>query len=88
MSQTTSFLPKAFFKTDLKLGLYRHYKGKLYRVFGTVRHSETEEMLVLYAPEGQTAGEASLWVRPLGMFVEDVDAPAGRQPRFAFVSAE
>ena len=77
----------SFYKSDLPRGLYRHYKGKTYRVFGTTRHSETEETLVLYAPEGQIAGEAILWVRPLGMFTEEVETPQGRMARFAFIAA-
>ncbi|MCA9340878.1 MAG: DUF1653 domain-containing protein, partial [Candidatus Saccharibacteria bacterium] len=32
----------------IKTGTYRHYKGNLYEVLGTARHSETEEMLVVY----------------------------------------
>ncbi|MDI7773739.1 DUF1653 domain-containing protein [Asticcacaulis sp. EMRT-3] len=78
-------LTTSFYKSDIKRGTYRHYKGKLYKVFGTVRHSETEETLVLYAPHGQEAGEAVLWVRPLAMFGETVETEQGPQPRFAFV---
>lgn len=33
-------------------GVYRHYKGNYYRVFGEARHSETEEVFVLYCPLG------------------------------------
>ena len=29
-------------------GRYRHYKGMLYEVVGTVRHSETLEPMTLY----------------------------------------
>ena len=29
-------------------GIYRHYKGNLYEVIGSVRHSETLEELTLY----------------------------------------
>ncbi|HTM80017.1 DUF1653 domain-containing protein [Asticcacaulis sp.] len=80
-------LTTSFYKSAIKRGTYRHYKNKLYKVFGTVTHSETEEDLVLYAPMGQTAGEARLWVRPLGMFTESVETNAGTVPRFAFVEA-
>jgi len=77
----------AFYKSELPRGLYRHYKGKLYRVYGSVTHSESEEVLVLYAPEGQTSGEARLWVRPLAMFIEDVETADGPMARFAFIEA-
>jgi len=78
-------LTTSFYKSAIRRGVYRHYKDKLYAVMGTVKHSETEETLVLYAPMGQQAGEAQLWVRPLAMFTESVDTAKGRVPRFAFV---
>jgi hypothetical protein len=65
-------------------GRYRHYKGGLYEVVGTVRHSETLEPMTLYRA---LYGEQGLWVRPAAMFNDqlDVDGPQGRarQPRFA-----
>ena len=84
-------LTTSFYKSAIPRGTYRHYKNKLYKVFGTVTHSESEEDLVLYAPQEQnarqTAGEARLWVRPLGMFTESVMTETGPVPRFAFVEA-
>ena len=80
-------LTTSFYKSAIPRGTYRHYKNKLYRVFGTVTDSETEEDLVLYAPLGQTAGQARLWVRPLSMFTETVMTEKGAVPRFAFVEA-
>ncbi|MDC7676636.1 DUF1653 domain-containing protein [Asticcacaulis machinosus] len=74
-----------FYVSAIKTGRYRHYKGKYYIVFGTVTHSETEEIMVLYAPENQTAGEARLWVRPLSMFTESVQTDEGTVPRFAYI---
>lgn len=46
-------------------GKYRHYKGGLYDVVGTVRHSETLEPLTLYRA---LYGQMGLWVRPAAMF--------------------
>nr|WP_207063174.1 DUF1653 domain-containing protein [Motiliproteus sp. SC1-56] len=60
-------------------GLYRHYKGGLYRVLGVARHSETEEWLVVYRP---CYGEQGLWVRPLAMFLESVEVQGRATPRF------
>jgi hypothetical protein len=77
-----------FYKSEIKAGTYRHYKGKLYEVMGTVTHSESEEVLVLYAPKDQAAGTARLWVRPLKMFSETVDTPDGIIARFAPLKAE
>ena len=64
-------------------GRYRHYKGNLYDVVGTVRHSETLEPMTLYRA---LYGQQGLWVRPAAMFNETVEleGPTGvtRQPRF------
>ena len=70
---------------SLKAGLYRHYKGAEYRVLDTVRHSETEEALVLYQA---LYGEFGLWVRPLSMFIESVEVDGEQVPRFALITAE
>ncbi len=48
-------------------GRYRHYKGGLYDVIGSVRHSETLEPMTLYRA---LYGEQGLWVRPAAMFNE------------------
>ena len=63
-------------------GLYRHYKGNLYEVVNTVRHSETLEPLTLYRA---LYGERGLWVRPAAMFNEEVVIGGVRQPRFTKV---
>ncbi|RIH89936.1 hypothetical protein Mlute_00184 [Meiothermus luteus] len=69
---------------QLPTGLYRHYKGGLYRVLGLARHSETEEWYVVYQTcYGQ--GEESLWVRPLAMFLEEVEVGGQRVPRFRYL---
>ena len=60
-------------------GRYRHYKGGLYDVVGTVRHSETLEPMTLYRA---LYGEGGLWVRPAAMFNEEVVIGGVRQPRF------
>lgn len=61
-------------------GLYRHYKGNLYRVLDTVRHSETLEPMTLYRA---LYGENGLWVRPAAMFAEQVLIDGVTQARFA-----
>ena len=63
----------------IRPGRYRHYKGKEYEVVGIARHSETEEHLVVYR---KLYGDSSLWVRPLGMFMEDVTVDGKQIPRF------
>ncbi|WP_130414974.1 DUF1653 domain-containing protein [Fluviicoccus keumensis] len=69
----------------LRAGVYRHYKGRDYQVIDTVRHSETEEILVLYRP---MYGEGGLWVRPIAMFEEMVQVNGRPVPRFAFLRDE
>jgi hypothetical protein len=70
---------------QLQPGLYRHYKGPQYRVFGTARHSETEEWLVVYQA---LYGDFGLWVRPLEMFRGTVELDGETVPRFALIEAE
>ena len=65
-------------------GRYRHYKGMLYEVFGTVRHSETLEPLTLYRA---LYGGHGLWVRPAAMFNEHVVIDGVPQPRFTLLQS-
>ena len=62
-------------------GLYRHYKGKIYEVIGTARHSESLEELVVYKATYQPEGE-NLWVRPAAMFLETVMIDGAERKRF------
>lgn len=66
----------------LKLGKYRHYKGKEYEVVGVARHSETLEELVVYQA---LYGNHDLWVRPLKMFTEEVEIDGKKVPRFEYI---
>ena len=59
-------------------GAYRHFKGTIYVVVGTARHSETEEALVVYHREGSS----ELWARPVAMWAETVDRDGYRGARF------
>lgn len=65
-------------------GRYRHYKGNEYEVIGLARHSETEEVVVVYRP---LYGARELWIRPHAMFIEQVAGPqpGTTVPRFAYV---
>ena len=60
-------------------GLYRHYKGGMYAVLATTRHSETLEPLTLYRA---LYGAHGLWVRPAAMFDETVHWEGQEQRRF------
>jgi hypothetical protein len=75
--------PSAPLPPEPRPGRYRHYKGKDYQVVGLARHSETEEVLVVYK---LLYGDFSLWVRPQAMFTSTVTLPDGTvTPRFAYV---
>ena len=51
-------------------GRYRHFKGSEYEVLSVARHSETEELLAVYVSVDEPN---RIWVRPAGMFSEEVD---------------
>jgi len=63
---------------NLMLGLYEHYSGKKYRVLGVGRHSESLEEMVVYEAQ---YGDKDIWIRPLGMFIENVNG----KPRFRYL---
>ncbi|MDN3650232.1 DUF1653 domain-containing protein [Reinekea marina] len=69
----------------LKLGRYRHFKGNEYEVIGVAKHSETEEVLVVYRT---LYGEFDLWVRPINLFLEPKIVEGKQVARFEFISEE
>ena len=66
----------------LQPGVYKHYKGDLYEVLTTARHSETEEWMVVYKA---LYGEKGMWVRPYKMFVESVEVDGVVVDRFKYI---
>lgn len=68
--------------SEIRPGIYRHYKNKEYQVIGCAQHSETEEEFVVYRA---LYGERDLWIRPKAMFIEYVDVGGEIVPRFQFV---
>jgi len=69
----------------IEKGLYRHYKGNLYEVIATARHSETEEWMVVYKA---LYGDEGLWIRPYEMFVEKVEVEGKMVDRFEKLEGE
>jgi hypothetical protein len=67
--------------TELRTGIYRHFKGNLYEVIAVARHSETREEVVVYRA---LYGDFGLWVRPLAMFVERVVHEGQSVERFRY----
>jgi hypothetical protein len=66
----------------MQTGLYEHYKGKRYEVIDTLRHSETEELMVLYRA---LYGDEGLWARPYTMFFETIVIDSKEVPRFKYI---
>jgi hypothetical protein len=65
-------------------GKYRHYKGGLYDVVGTVRHSETLEPMTLYRA---LYGSMGLWVRPAAMFNGELLVDGVQSKRFTKIES-
>ena len=56
---------------ELKInGVYRHFKGDFYLLCDVATHSETGEKYAVYR---RLYGDGSLWIRPLEMFLGEVD---------------
>ncbi len=66
----------------LRPGIYKHFKGNEYQVIEVAKHSETLEDLVVYRA---LYGDRKLWVRPLKMFLENIEKDGHRSPRFLWV---
>ena len=55
---------------EIKLGIYKHFKGDYYLVVDIANDSETKEKYVVYR---RLYGNMDLWIRPLDMFLSEVD---------------
>jgi hypothetical protein len=70
----------------IRPGIYRHYKGDEYQVFGTGLHSETHEEFVVYKHlDDNGTPEDHFWIRPREMFLENVTQDGKQVPRFEFL---
>lgn len=56
---------------ELKVNrVYKHFKGDYYLIVDIAKHSETKEEYVVYR---KLYEDGSLWIRPLDMFLSEVD---------------
>lgn len=71
--------------TKVPIGaIFRHYKGKEYKIISIGRHSEDLSLHVVYQGlyDGGEFGKYPIWVRPLKMFLESVVIEGKEIPRF------
>ena len=68
--------------TELKPGVYRHFKGNRYELLYVAKHSETLEPMVVYRA---LYGEGGIWVRPASMWNETVEREGQSFKRFTYI---
>lgn len=68
---------------SLKLGKYKHFKGKEYQVLGVGKHSESLAEFVVYKA---LYGDGTIWIRPLDLFLSDKNLEEGKTvKRFTYI---
>ena len=68
--------------SDLKPGIYEHFKGNRYELLYVAKHSETLEEMVVYRA---LYGDGGVWVRPAAMWNEHVERDGYSGPRFRLI---
>lgn len=71
--------------TNIRLGKYRHFKGKEYEVLFIAKHSETSEAMVVYRA---LYGDGGYWVRPASMWFEKVQRNDYNGERFVYIGED
>lgn len=66
--------------------VYQHYSGKQYRVIAVGRHSEDLSLHVMYESLYDCGDLGQMWMRPLAMFLEEVEMNGSRIRRFSKVT--
>ena len=72
---------------ELKLGKYRHFKGKKYEVIGIGHHSESLEKLVIYKAlyDSEEFGTNAIWARPYDLFISEKELDGKMVKRFEYI---
>ncbi len=69
----------------IKKGWYKHFKGGIYKVLGSAKHTETLEEFVLYIHKCKENPDG-YWIRPKQMFLGDKTLENGTKvKRFTFI---
>lgn len=68
----------------IEKGIYKHFKGNLYEVLDVAKHSETQELYVVYKA---LYGDYGTWIRPLEMFDETIERDGKSIKRFSKVKS-
>ncbi|MBE7088813.1 MAG: DUF1653 domain-containing protein [Clostridiales bacterium] len=66
-------------------GVYKHFKGNLYKVLCVAKNSETLQEEVVYKA---LYGDGGVWVRPLTMFEESVTFNGKTVLRFELIDKD
>jgi hypothetical protein len=69
----------------IKLGKYRHYKGLICEVVGVAKYSEDPNQEFVVYSHSDENGNDQLWVRPIAMFLENVEVENYKGPRFEYL---
>lgn len=80
----SDFPPLSSAAKNLKPGRYRHFKGGEYQVLTVAFDSETLQEMVVY----RSLKYDRTMVRPLKMFLEEVDWDGYQGPRFAYLGED
>lgn len=72
----------------MKIGKYRHYKGKEYEVLFVAKDSDTLSEMVVYKScyHSLEFGKDAVWVREKSEFLEQINHNGKRVSRFEFIS--
>lgn len=65
----------------LNPNMFKHYKGGTYEVLYVAKHTETDELMVVYRSLDWDKHD-QIWIRPYDMFKENVEYNGKEVPRF------